>query len=94
LRRARKAPGFSLAAITTLALGIGAAAATLVLTVSVRPIPRADDVLESLLFEVPAADWISIAAASVGFGVIALVACVLPALRAAGADLVSALHHE
>ena len=30
----------------------------------------------------------------IGFGVIALVACLLPALRAARTDLVSALHHE
>jgi putative ABC transport system permease protein len=50
--------------------------------------------LESLLFGVPAADWISIGAAAVGFGVIALVVCLLPALRAARADLVSALRQE
>ena len=50
--------------------------------------------LESLLFDVPAADAISIASAAVGCGVIALLACLLPALRAARADLVSALHHE
>ena len=50
--------------------------------------------LETLLFDVPAADVISIGAAAIGFGVIALVACLLPALRAARTDLVSALHQE
>lgn len=50
--------------------------------------------LEAWLFDVPAADAVSIGGASVGFGVIALVACLLPALRAARTDLVSALHQE
>ena len=50
--------------------------------------------LETLLFDVPAADAISIGAAAIGFGVIALIACLLPALRAARTDLVSALHQE
>ena len=50
--------------------------------------------LETLLFDVPAADAISIGVAAIGFGVIALIACLLPALRAARTDLVSALHQE
>jgi putative ABC transport system permease protein len=50
--------------------------------------------LETLLFDVPPADLISIGAAAIGFGVIALVACLLPAVRAARTDLVSALHQE
>ena len=50
--------------------------------------------LETLLFDVPTADVISIGAAAIGFGVIALVACLLPALRAARTDLVSALYQE
>ena len=50
--------------------------------------------LETWLFDVPAADAVSIGAAAIGFGVIALVACLLPALRAARTDLVSALHQE
>jgi predicted permease len=50
--------------------------------------------LEGLLFDVPATDAISIGAAAAGFGVIALAACLLPALRAARTDLVSALHQE
>jgi len=50
--------------------------------------------LETLLFDVPAADVISIGAAALGFGAIALVACLFPALRAARTDLVSALHQD
>ena len=50
--------------------------------------------LETLLFDVPATDLISIGSAALGFGVIALVACLVPALRAARTDLVAALHQE
>lgn len=50
--------------------------------------------LETLLFDVPVADVISIGVAAIGFGVLALIACLLPALRAARTDLVSALHQE
>jgi putative ABC transport system permease protein len=50
--------------------------------------------LESLLFGVPVVDWPSIAAASAGFGAIALLACLLPAIRAARTDLVTALHQD
>lgn len=50
--------------------------------------------LETLLFDVPAADPISIGAAASGFGLIALLACLLPALRAARTDLISALHQD
>jgi putative ABC transport system permease protein len=50
--------------------------------------------LETLLFDVPAADAISIAGAAIGFGAIALVACLIPALRAARTDLVAALHQD
>jgi putative ABC transport system permease protein len=50
--------------------------------------------LESLLFDVPTTDAISIVAVAVGFGLIALLACLIPALRAARTDLVAALHQE
>ena len=50
--------------------------------------------LETWLFDVPATDAVSIGAAAIGFGVISLVACLLPALRAARTDLVSALYQE
>lgn len=124
LRQARKAPGFAFAAITTLALGIGAAAAMFVLIqgVLLSPPPYASP--DRLVFLTQARldgqpylqgssisqwiDWrsaattiepptlyvLSIGAAAIGFGTIALVACLIPALRAARTDLVSALHHE
>src|SRR5687768_4653785 len=50
--------------------------------------------LETWLFDVPPTDAVSIGAASIGFGVIALAACLFPALRAARGDLVSALRQE
>jgi putative ABC transport system permease protein len=50
--------------------------------------------LESLLFGVPSTDAISIVAAAGGFGLIALLACLIPALRAARTDLVAALHQD
>ena len=49
--------------------------------------------LESYLFEVPATDPLSFAAAALLFGAIAFITCLLPATRAARTDL-SALHHE
>ena len=50
--------------------------------------------LETWLFDVPPTDAISIGTASIGFGVIALGACLFPALRAVRTDLVSALREE
>lgn len=50
--------------------------------------------LQSLLFDVPAADMVSVAAASVAFGASAFAICLLPAIRAARTDLVAALHQE
>jgi ABC-type lipoprotein release transport system permease subunit len=43
---------------------------------------------------VKSADAISLAAAALVFGTVALGACLPPALRAARADLLTALHHE
>jgi putative ABC transport system permease protein len=50
--------------------------------------------LESLLFDVGATDAVSIVTAAAGFGLIALLACLIPALRAARTDLVAALRQE
>jgi putative ABC transport system permease protein len=50
--------------------------------------------LEAQLFGVKSADPISLAAAAFVFGTVALGACLLPALRAARTDLLTALHHE
>ena len=51
-------------------------------------------VLGSLLFQVPAADPITLATAAVVFCAIALAVCAVPAWRAARVDLMHALRHE
>ena len=50
--------------------------------------------LEAQLFGVKSADPVSLAAAAVVFGIVALGACLAPALRAAKTDLLTALHHD
>ena len=50
--------------------------------------------LEAHLFDVRSADPLSLVAAALAFGTVALGACLLPALRAARTDLLTALHHE
>lgn len=50
--------------------------------------------LEAQLYDVQSADPISLAAATLVFGVVALGACMLPAVRAARTDLSAALHQE
>jgi ABC-type antimicrobial peptide transport system permease subunit len=50
--------------------------------------------LETLLFDVPATDAVSIGSAAIGFGIVALIACLLPAIRAARTDLIAFLHQE
>jgi putative ABC transport system permease protein len=68
-------------------IGIGVVAGGLVAAL----IGRA---LETLLFEVPAADAVSIGTAASIFGTLALVVCLMPAARAAQTDLVAALHQD
>ncbi len=50
--------------------------------------------LDALLFGVASADPISVTAAALLFGVVALAACLLPAIRAARTDLLGALRQE
>jgi putative ABC transport system permease protein len=50
--------------------------------------------LEAQLFEVKSADPVSLASAAVLFGAVALAVCLLPALRAARTDLLTALHQD
>ena len=50
--------------------------------------------LENYLFEVRPTDPLSLAIAAVVFGLVAFVACLLPATRAAGTDLRNALHQD
>jgi putative ABC transport system permease protein len=50
--------------------------------------------LEAQLFDVKAADPISLGAAAVSFASVALAICLLPAARAARTDVLTALHHD
>jgi ABC-type antimicrobial peptide transport system permease subunit len=50
--------------------------------------------LEAQLFDVKAADPISLGAAAASFASVALAICLLPAARAARTDVLTALHHE
>ena len=50
--------------------------------------------LQSQLYEVGTADPLSLGAAAALFGLVAIVACLLPALRAARTDLAPALRQE
>ena len=50
--------------------------------------------LENYLFEVRPTDPLSVGIAALVFGLVALVICLLPATRAAGTDLRSALHQD
>ena len=50
--------------------------------------------LEALLFDVKPADPLALAGAALAFGVVALAACSVPALRAARIDLMEALRQE
>ena len=50
--------------------------------------------LAGQLFEVQAADPLSLGAAALVFGIVALLICLLPAMRAAKTDLLAALHQD
>jgi ABC-type antimicrobial peptide transport system permease subunit len=50
--------------------------------------------LESLLFDVKPADPVALVGAALAFGVVALLACAVPAIRAARIDLMEALRQE
>jgi putative ABC transport system permease protein len=50
--------------------------------------------LEALLFDVAASDPVSLAAAALGFGAVATLACLLPAWRAGRADVYAALRQD
>jgi putative ABC transport system permease protein len=51
-------------------------------------------VLAALLFEVRPADPLTLSGVALFFGTVALLACAVPAWRAAGVDLMEALRRE
>jgi putative ABC transport system permease protein len=81
LRQLVKSPGFSIVAIFTLALGIGANTAL-------------SRLIRSLLFEVKASDPLIYGAVSLLLGCAAAVACWIPARRASRVDPMITLRAE
>jgi ABC-type antimicrobial peptide transport system permease subunit len=109
VRGLRRAPGFTFAAGATLALGIGANTAifsvALVVRDGMRPVVAGVAVglvaavaltrwLQSLLFAVSPTDPITFATAASVLLAAALVACLVPARRAAAVDPVEVLRDE
>ena len=81
VRSLGKSPGFAIVATATLAIGIAGALA-------------AGKVLTTLLYQVKPGDPFILAATTGLLAVVALVACLLPARRAARLDPTNALRHE
>jgi putative ABC transport system permease protein len=84
----RKAPGFAAIAVLTLALGIGATTAvfSVVNTILIKP--------ASFLYGIQPTDPLTFTIVSALLGIVALLACYVPAQRAMRVDPMEALRHE
>jgi ABC-type antimicrobial peptide transport system permease subunit len=108
LRQLRKTPGFTVVALLTLTIGIGACTAIfsgLVLRMGSALIVvgvaaglagyvALSRVVETLLFNTPSLDPEMLLIAPLLLAIVALTACLLPAIRATRIQPVNALRHD
>ena len=90
----RKAVGAQPRDILRLILGEGGRLIAVGVVVGAAVAAMFGRTLEAYLYNVTAADPLSLGMASLAFGAVALGACVMPALRAARTDLLAALHQD
>jgi ABC-type antimicrobial peptide transport system permease subunit len=80
--------------VTRLVLAQGARMAVIGITIGLAGAAGLTRLLSALLFEVSPTDPITFAGIAAGLLAVALLACYLPARRAAGVDPVTALRHD
>ena len=90
----RKAVGAQSRQIVGLVLGEGSRLVGVGLVLGLLCALYVGRILEALLFDVQPADPWSLASAAVVFGLVALVACLMPALRAGRVDVMESLRQE
>ena len=90
----RKAVGAQPRDIVRLILGEGGRLIAIGVTLGIAVAVVFGRALEAHLFQVRPADPLSLGTAAAIFGMVALGACLVPALRAARTDLLEALHQE
>ncbi len=90
----RKAIGAQWHEVVRLVLGEGSRLVAVGLALGIPAALLLGRFLETLLFEVRPADPLALVAAAVVFGLVALVACLVPAYRAGRVDLMDALRQE
>lgn len=96
VRILRKAPWFTLASVVVLALGIGATTAifSLVDAALLRPLPFREAHQLVMLFGVAPMDPLTFLTAPAVLTLVALPACLAPAVRALRADPIAALRSD
>jgi putative ABC transport system permease protein len=90
----RKAVGAQRHQIVGLVVGEGSKLVTAGLVLGAAAAVLVGRLLQTLLFDVTPADPLALGIAAVAFGVVALAACLLPALRASRVDLMESLRQE
>jgi putative ABC transport system permease protein len=94
MREARRALGATRSGIVRLVVGQGSRLAIVGLVLGLGGAVGLTRFLEKMLFGVTASDTVTFASAAIVLGAVAIVASLIPALRAAGIDPVTALRQE